>query len=170
MYIFWFIIVIFSSATFAQECPTSGTSEIIENPLKWSLDCFDKINFRTNLPSDLLIRQMNIDEDDFKELLVGSRHSHGNATGHFYVFKLGESISYLGSMSADISTLTTINRAKGQLPRLRYYHHLSYEEGVIVVLEYREGSFEHISSQSVSRAGDLESLCKLWPNLYDDCS
>ncbi len=170
MYIFWFIIVIFSSSAFAQECPTSGTSEIIENPLKWSLDCFDKINFRTNLPSDLLIQQMNIDEDDFNELLVGSRHSNGNGSGGLYVFKLGDTISYLGAIGADISTLTRIPSAQGRLPRLRYYHHLSYDKGVIVILEYREGSFEHVSSQNVSRASDLERLCKLWPDLYDDCS
>ncbi len=158
--IFLALLLIYVSANAEGQCSKVGSNIVISNPLEWALDCFGKYNHYKNMPSDLILGTIDINNDETKELFIGSRKSHGNASGSFYVFKLNEKYQYLGEINLDLSSIRVVRGSKE--PRLFYYHHMSVETGQIITYEYKNNEFGFISSEPVSLIKDKKRFCSLW--------
>jgi hypothetical protein len=144
----WFIALLAACVTihaaesfFPPECPTKGSLEVVDDPVKWADTCFQAVNGRLPLSqasgeTASMYRDLNLDGVDEHLEVRGV----GNKLKQIYVFqKLADSFRYMGRLNAHPEFYVARDR-NNRLVILNVYR-AGANKVYLQQIEYMDGEF-----------------------------
>jgi hypothetical protein len=138
-----------AQVAFSPECPRRGTLLPVADPAAWADQCFAAVNGRaprTGVVGETASVMRDVDLDGVSERL--EIRGTGNAMKQIYVFRpTARGLIYLGELDAHPS-FTVEADAEG-VATIAYLYRLGENQVELKRIQYRDGEYVEISSESV---------------------
>ena len=109
-------------------------------------DPYQFVKDQAVIPTGLLFEKKDLNHDGVVELFISPQEMCGTGGCPWYIF---EDHLFLGEIFGMFNTLTLLPASKTNYDKIRIYHHMSADTGIVVDYEFKENQYEEVFSKEI---------------------